>query len=213
MVKADIGKILEIDLENDSHTVNKYGRENIEKFLGGPGYAINYLLDEKTYNHDPLDKRNVLALMTGLLTGTAYPCSGFYSVSARSPQTEIYGEGLSGGFFAAELRKIFNGIVFKNKSDSPKYLLIEEEHFELKDASNLWGLTTDKTIKELNSKHGKDYKIACIGPSGEKQVPLACIMNDHHRAVGRTGMGAIMGSKNIKAIAVKSSKKKIEYHD
>ena len=213
MVKADIGKILEIDLENDSHTVNKYGRENIEKFLGGPGYAINYLLDEKTYNHDPLDKRNVLALMTGLLTGTAYPCSGFYSVSARSPQTEIYGEGLSGGFFAAELRKIFNGIVFKNKSDSPKYLLIEEEHFELKDASNLWGLTTDKTIKELNSKHGKDYKIACIGPSGEKQVPLACIMNDHHRAVGRTGMGAIMGSKNLKAIAVKSSKKKIEYHD
>lgn len=213
MAKVDIGKILEVDLEKNSYNINKYGRENIEKFLGGPGYAINYLMDEKTFNYDPLDNANVLALMTGLLTGTAYPCSGFYSVSARSPQTNIYGEGLSGGFFAAELRNLFNGIVFKNKSESPKYLLIENDHFELKDASSLWGLTTDKTIKDLNSKHGKEYKIACIGPSGEKQVPLACIMNDHHRAVGRTGMGAIMGSKNIKAIAVKSSKKKIEYHD
>lgn len=213
MAKVDIGKILEVDLEKNSYNINKYGRENIEKFLGGPGYAINYLMDEKTFNYDPLDNANVLALMTGLLTGTAYPCSGFYSVSARSPQTDIYGEGLSGGFFAAELRNLFNGIVFKNKSESPKYLLIENDHFELKDASSLWGLTTDKTIKDLNSKHGKDYKIACIGPSGEKQVPLACIMNDHHRAVGRTGMGAIMGSKNLKAIAVKSSKKKIEYHD
>ncbi|MCJ7651988.1 MAG: aldehyde ferredoxin oxidoreductase family protein, partial [Candidatus Lokiarchaeota archaeon] len=213
MAKVDIGKILEVDLEKNSYNINKYGRENIEKFLGGPGYAINYLMDEKTFNYDPLDNANVLALMTGLLTGTAYPCSGFYSVSARSPQTNIYGEGLSGGFFAAELRNLFNGIVFKNKSESPKYLLIENDHFELKDASSLWGLTTDKTIKDLNSKHGKEYKIACIGPSGEKQVPLACIMNDHHRAVGRTGMGAIMGSKNLKAIAVKSSKKKIEYHD
>jgi len=213
VAKANIGKVLEVDLENDSFSVNEYGREKIEKFLGGPGYAINYLLEEKTYNHDPLDKKNVLALMTGLLTGTSYPCSGFYSVSARSPQTGIYGEGLSGGFFAAELRKNFNGIVFKRKSETPKYLLIEEDHFELKDALGLWGLKTDKTIKELNSIHGKDYKIACIGPSGEKKIPLATIMNDHHRAVGRTGMGAVMGSKNLKAIAVKSSKKKIEYYD
>jgi len=213
VAKANIGKVLEVDLENDSFSVNEYGRENIEKFLGGPGYAINYLLEEKTYNHDPLDKKNVLALMTGLLTGTSYPCSGFYSVSARSPQTGIYGEGLSGGFFAAELRNNFNGIVFKRKSETPKYLLIEEDHFELKDALGLWGLKTDKTIKELNSIHGKDYKIACIGPSGEKKIPLATIMNDHHRAVGRTGMGAVMGSKNLKAIAVKSSKKKIEYYD
>ncbi len=213
MAKHDIGKVLEVDLENESFIVREYGRANIEKFLGGPGFAINYLLDEKTYNYNPLDKKNVLALMTGLLTGTTYPCSGFYSVSARSPQTSIYGEGLSGGFFAAELRKNFNGIVFKNKLETPKYLLVEKDHFELKDASDLWGLTTDKTIQELNSKLGKDYKIACIGPSGEKQVPLATIMNDHHRAVGRTGMGAIMGSKNLKAIAVKKSKKKIEYYD
>lgn len=213
MVKANIGKILEVDLESDSYIVKKYGKENIEKLLGGPGFAINYLIYEKTYNHDPLNKSNILALMTGLLTGTAYPCSGFYSVSARSPQTDIYGEGLSGGFFAAELRKAFNGIIIKNKAESPKYLLIEDDHYELKDASSLWGLTTNNTIKELNSTLGKEYKIACIGPSGEKQILLASIMNDHHRAVGRTGMGAVMGSKNLKAIAVKGNKKKIEYHD
>jgi len=148
--------------------------------------------------------------MTGLLTGTAYPCSGFYSVSARSPLTKIYGEGLSGGFFGAELRKSLNGIVIRKTSEIPVYLVIDNNHYEIKDASNIWGLTTDNTIRELNRELGKQFKIACIGPSGEKRVSLASILNDHHRAVGRTGMGAVMGSKNLKAIAVRGNEK-LEY--
>ncbi len=206
------GKVLEVDLKKKSFSDNFYDNEFIKRFLGGPGFAIDYLMQEKSYENDPLNEKNPLIFMNGLLTGTSYPCSGFYSVSARSPLTNIYGEGLSGGFFAAELRKNLSGIIFKNKADSPVYLIIEDDHFELKDASDLWGLTTDKTIQKLQNKLGKQFKVACIGPSGEKLVRLASIMNDHHRAVGRTGMGAIMGSKNLKAIAIKSTKK-IEYYD
>ena len=203
---------MEVDLKKNSFKDHFYDKNYIKKFLGGPGFAIDYLMQEKSYENDPFSEKSPLIFMNGLLTGTSYPCSGFYSVSARSPLTNIYGEGLSGGFFAAELRKTLNGIIIKNKSDNPVYLKIEDDHFELRDASDLWGLTTEKTIKELQNTLGKQFKVACIGPSGEKLVRLASIMNDHHRAVGRTGMGAIMGSKNLKAVAVKSTKK-IEYFD
>ena len=138
---------MEVDLKKKSFTDNSYDRDFVKRFLGGPGFAIYYLIREKSYKNDPLTENNPLIFINGLLTGTSYPCSGFYSVSARSPLTNIYGEGLSGGFFAAELRKTLNGIIFKNNSDSPVYLIIEDDHFELKDAFDLWGLTTDKTIQ------------------------------------------------------------------
>ena len=205
------GKILEVDLESKSFNEKDIHKDKVKTFLGGPGFAIDYLMREKVFDSEPLSQNNPLILMTGLLTGTTYPCSGFYSVSARSPLTNIYGEGLSGGFFGAELRKAINGIIIKNRADSPVYLEIEDDNYELnyelKDASDLWGLTTDKTMQNLQSILGKQYKVACIGPSGEGKISLACIINDHYRAVGRTGMGAVMGSKNLKAIAVRSSKK------
>ncbi|NVM16688.1 MAG: aldehyde ferredoxin oxidoreductase family protein [Candidatus Lokiarchaeota archaeon] len=210
MTEEVIGKILEVDLNNQYFKENTVSKQLITYLLGGAGFAIDLLLKEKAYQHDPLDKENPLIFMTGLLTGTAYPCSAFYTVSARSPLTDIYGEGISGGFFGAELRKSLTGMVFKNKANSPVYLVVDDDHYELKDASSLWGMTTDKTITHLQSELGNQYKIACIGPSGEKQVLLSSIINDHHRAVGRTGMGAVMGSKNLKAIAVRSTKK-VEY--
>jgi len=212
MRNRKLGKILEINLREQKFEESFYDEKDVRKFLGGPGFAINYLLKNQAYLNDPLSEKNPLIFMTGLLTGSAYPCSGFYSVSARSPLTDIYGEGLSGGFFGAELRKVLTGIILNNKSDIPIYLVIDEDHYDLRDAAELWGLTTDKTIHQLQGKLGKEYKVACIGPSGEKKVNLASIMNDHYRAVGRTGMGAVMGSKNLKAIAIKSTKK-IEYFD
>jgi aldehyde:ferredoxin oxidoreductase len=204
------GKILEVDLESNSLNFQNITLSKIEKLLGGPGFAIDYLINHKTFEIGPFDKENHLIFMTGLLTGTLFPCSGFYSVSARSPLTLSYGEGMSGGFFGAELRKTLNGIIFKMKADTPKYLLVEDDHIEIRDASQIWGLTTEKTIRELTLQYGKDHKVACIGPAGERRVPLASIMNDHYRAVGRTGMGAIMGDKKLKAIVVKSNKK-LEY--
>ncbi|MHA1782619.1 MAG: aldehyde ferredoxin oxidoreductase family protein [Promethearchaeota archaeon] len=198
---------MEVDLEKNSFIEKKIEKNMIKKFLGGVGFGIEYLMREKAHEVEPFSEKNPLVLMTGLLTGTTYPCSAFYSVSSKSPLTSIIGEGVSGGYFGPELRPIFNGIIFKNKSGEPVYLIIEDEHYELKDASEIWGMDTKNAIKMVQSKLGKEYKVACIGPSGENKIPLACIMNDHGRAVGRSGMGAIMGSKKLKAIAVKSTKK------
>ncbi|MHA1194812.1 MAG: aldehyde ferredoxin oxidoreductase family protein [Promethearchaeota archaeon] len=198
---------MEVDLEKNLFIEKKIEKNMIKKFLGGVGFGIEYLMREKAHEVEPFSEKNPLVLMTGLLTGTTYPCSAFYSVSSKSPLTSIIGEGVSGGYFGPELRPIFNGIIFKNKSGEPVYLIIEDEHYELKDASEIWGMDTKNTIKMVQSKLGKEYKVACIGPSGENKIPLACIMNDHGRAVGRSGMGAIMGSKKLKAIAVKSTKK------
>jgi len=212
MGKKKSGKILEVNLKNNSFKEIFYDKDLVKTFLGGPGFAIRHLMKDKVYKNDPYSENNPLILMTGLLTGTSYPCSGFFSVSARSPLTNIHGEGVSGGFFGAELRPLFNGIIFRNKAEQPVYLIITDNSYELKEASELWGLDTKTTIQKLQSKLGKKFKVACIGPSGEKEIPMASIINDHGRAVGRGGMGAIMGSKKLKAIAVKSTKK-IEYYN
>ena len=210
MGNEKFGKILKVNLKKKSFSERTIYKNEVKTFLGGPGFAIDYLMREKVFEYDPLSEKNPLVVMTGLLTSTSFPCSGFYSVTARSPLTTIYGEGLSGGFFGAELRKALNGIIIENKADTPVYLKIEDDQYELKDASHIWGLTTDKAIQNLRSELGKEYKVTCIGTSGEIRIPLASIINDHFRAVGRGGMGAVMGSKNLKAIAVKSSKK-IDY--
>jgi len=206
------GKVLTINLRDSSFSEEIIDKDLIKFLLGGPGFAIDYLLRAKIYETAAFGEGNPLVLMTGLLTGTAYPCSGFFSVSAKSPLTDIYGEGLSGGFFGAQLRKVFNGLIFKGKAETPLYLCIDDENYELRDASFLWGLDTKRTSQELLAKLGNDYRIACIGPAGEKQLPLGAIINDHGRAVGRTGMGAVMGSKKLKAIAVRS-KAKITYYN
>ncbi|MHA1384139.1 MAG: aldehyde ferredoxin oxidoreductase family protein [Candidatus Helarchaeota archaeon] len=206
MSSNEFGKILTVDLKNKSFIENPIEIELIKKYLGGPGLAIDYMMREKVFENDPYQEKNPLIFMMGLLTGTAYPCSGFFSVSAKSPLTNIYGEGMSAGFFGAALRPLFNGIIFKSKAESPLYLVIDDDNYELKDATSLWGLDTTETIHYIRSNLGKQFKVACIGPSGEKLIPLASIINDHGRAVGRAGMGAIMGSKNLKAVAVKNTK-------
>ncbi len=212
MENQRFGKILEVDLKDQAIKETYYDKNSVKELLGGPGFAINHLLKENIEKYNPLSEKNPLILMMGLLTGSSYPCSGFYSISARSPLTTVYGEGVSGGYFGPQLRPLYNGIIIKNKSDFPLFLKINDENCELLSAQEMWGLTTEKTMIFLQSKLGKQYKITCIGPSGENKIPLASILNDHYRAVGRSGMGAVMGSKNLKAIAVNSSKK-IEYYD
>lgn len=206
------GKELKVNLKEKTFKEDYIDKSSVKMVLGGPGIAIDHLMKEEVYEYEPFDEKNPLIFMTGLLTGTSYPCSGFFSVSAKSPLTNIYGEGLSGGFFGANLRPIFNGIIFEFKSESPVYLIIDDDNYEMRDATDLWGLDTTDTIQNLHLKLGKQFRIACIGLSGERLIPLASIINDHGRAVGRGGMGAIMGSKNLKAIAVRSTKK-IDYYN
>jgi aldehyde:ferredoxin oxidoreductase len=151
---------------------------------------------------------NKLIFAAGPLSGTAAPTGGRYEVSCKSPLTGTITGANSGGEWAAYLRRAgIEVIVFEGKAKKPMYLQITDGKTELKSAEKLWGLDTHKTTDALQQELGKEYRVACIGPAGEKLVKIACVINDKHRAAGRGGTGAVMGSKNLKAIAVKGAKK------
>ncbi|MBS7250314.1 MAG: aldehyde ferredoxin oxidoreductase family protein [Candidatus Freyarchaeota archaeon] len=157
---------------------------------------------------DPLSPKNKLIFAAGPLTGTAAPTGGRYEVSCKSPLTGTITGANSGGEWAAYLRRAgVDVIVFENKAKKPVYLQITDDKYELKSAEKLWGKDTHTTTDMLQKELGKDYRVACIGPAGEKLSRIACVINDKHRAAGRGGTGAVMGSKNLKAIAVKGTKK------
>jgi aldehyde:ferredoxin oxidoreductase len=157
---------------------------------------------------DPLGPDNVLLLSTGPVAGTLAPSSARYNVSAKSPLTGFLGDSNSGGHWSSELRYAgYDGIVIHGRSDKSVYLLIEDDDVRLLDASDIWGRDTWETTDIIQERHdAPQLKVACIGIAGENLVKFACIVNDYGRAAGRTGMGAVMGSKKLKAIAVKGSK-------
>lgn len=173
-------------------------------FLGGAGFGIKLLYDELKPGIDPLGADNKLIFANGPLTGTSVPCASRIAVAAKSPLTNAMGVALSGGHFPAELRKAgFDVVIIEGIAKKPTYIWINNGKVELKDASKLWGTqTTDCQlfIKEQLGDH--NARIACIGPAGEKLGRMACIINER-RAAGRKGLGAVMGSKNLKAIAVR----------
>ena len=184
------------------HIPADWGRE----YLGGPSLAARLLFDEITKDRSPLSPEAPLLFLTGPLTGTAGPAVGRFVVCARSPATGLWGESNCGGFWGPELRKAgFDGLWVTGKSNQPVYLWVTDQQVEVRDAVHLWGLETTQTqaaiIQELE-EHGK-HRVAVIGPAGESQIPYAAILTDHGRAAGRTGMGAVMGSKNLKAVAVR----------
>jgi aldehyde:ferredoxin oxidoreductase len=198
---ACMGKFLRINL-SDGKIIEEPMRDDwVRKFIGGAGLASWYLYEAMPAGTDPLGPENPLIFMTGLLTGTASPSSGRYSVVSKSPLTGIWGQANSGGSFGPALKRSgFDGIIFEGISPQPVYLKIIDGHAELRDASHLWGLkvpdTEDQLQKELNGK----ATIASIGPAGENLVRYAAIMNNKHRAAGRCGLGAVMGAKRLKAI-------------
>ena len=144
-----------------------------------------------------------MILMTGPLTGTASPSASRYSVVAKSPLTGIWGQANSGGSFGPALKKSgYDGIIFQGASPKPVYLGVENGKAELRDAAHLWGKTVGQTEDLLHQQLGDKFTVASIGPAGENLVRFAAIMNNKHRAAGRCGLGAVMGSKRLKAIAV-----------
>ncbi len=206
--------ILKIDLSNNNITRQELGSEISRKFIGGRGagtYLLSILLKE---NVDPFSPDNPLIFATGPLTGTSAPTGGRYMVLCKSPLTGLVACSNSGGQFGAELKRTGIDILcITGKAQKPIYIVVSEEGAELRDATKLWGkdthFTTDAIRKELDAETAK---IACIGPGGENLVRFACIINDKHRAAGRSGVGAVMGSKNLKAIAVKGSKRPEPHH-
>jgi len=202
-----MGKILKVDLSGSKISEEIPAEEAYKMFLGGSGLATKYLFDEVPKGADPLGPDNALIFMTGPLTGTESPSAGRYSVVAKSPLTGFWGEANSGGNWGVHLKGSgVDGIIFKGISPEPVYLVIDEGKAELRDAKNIWGKGVSETNGLIKEELGEEFNVACIGIGGENQVRYACIINDLHRAPGRCGMGMVMGSKRLKAIAVRGAK-------
>ena len=202
-----IGKILRVDLSSarlwDEPLHSAYARA----FVGGSGLAARYLYDMVDGQTDPLGPENPLILMTGPLVGTAMPSAGRFSVCGLSPLTRIWGEANSGGFFGPELRFAgYDGVIITGQAEQPVWLSIVEGQPELHDAEALWGLDSYAAQEAARAALGEPKaRVACIGPAGERLVKMAAVMNDHGRAAARTGLGAVMGAKRLKAIAVRGT--------
>ncbi|MGB9792297.1 MAG: aldehyde ferredoxin oxidoreductase family protein [Thermacetogeniaceae bacterium] len=202
------GKILHVDLQTGSFSVEEPKEDFYLNLCGGRAVIAHYLLKYVPVGADPLGPDNLLIIAPGIFNGTYFPGAGRVAIGAKSPRNGYVGSSEAGGFFGHELKKCgFDAVVIHGKSSNPVYLLLDGEKAELRDASHIWGKTIYETNKVIrNELANKSVKIAAIGPAGENLVPYAAIMVDVNRAAGRTGLGAVMGSKNLKAIAVKGNK-------
>ena len=209
------GKIAFIDLTDKNIKVYDLNPQMARDYLGGSGLSaklIYDMLNEEDYEsikNDPFSEKNPIIFATGPITGTIRPSSGRYCVSGISPLSKIWGEGTSGGYFCISLRNCgFDAIVLLGKAASPTYLYIHDEIIEFKDASNIWGNDIFKSQELIKTELDNDkVKVATIGVGGENLVKYAGIFNDEARCVGRGGFGALMGSKNLKALAVHGTRK------
>jgi len=204
-----MGKLLYADLSRGRLWDEPLREDYARKFLGGSGLAARIIYDMVGPDTDPLGPQNPLVFMTGPFVGTAVPSSGRFSVCALSPLTRIWGEGNSGGFFGPELRFAgYDGVVITGCSEKPVWLSIVEGKPLLHDASSIWGSDSYRTQEMVRQALGdQKVRVACIGAGGENVVKMAAVMNDQGRTAGRTGMGAVMGSKRLKAIGVRGQAK------
>jgi len=204
-----MGKILRVDLSRGELREEPLNEEYIRAFLGGTGLSARIVYDMVDSDTDPLGPENPLVFMTGPLVGTVMPSAGRCSVCALSPLTGIWGEATTGGFFGPELRFAgYDGVIVTGRATKPVWLSIVEGHAELNDATDIWGSDSYATQERVRQALAEPKaRVACIGTAGENQVRMAAVMNDHGRAAGRTGMGAVMGSKNLKAIGVRGTAK------
>ncbi|HEX3996689.1 MAG TPA: aldehyde ferredoxin oxidoreductase N-terminal domain-containing protein, partial [Acetobacteraceae bacterium] len=201
-------KLLRVDLTAGTCKSEPLNMEWAKAFLGQRGLATKYMLEEVDPKVDPLSPGNKLIFATGPLTGTMASTGGRYSVITKGPLTGAIACSNSGGHWGAELKMAgWDMIILEGKSPTPVYLHIENDDAELLDASDIWGKTTWETEPALKRKHqDPQMRVSCIGRAGENQVLYAAVINDLHRAAGRSGVGAVMGSKNLKAIAVRGTK-------
>ena len=201
------GRRLVVDLERGETRTEEIGREDLRRFLGGRGLNALELSRRAAAEADPLGPQNVLCFGAGLLTGTSVPSSGRYSVGARSPASGMLADANSGGFWSPELKYAgYDQLVIIGRSPRPVYLAIRDGRAELVDASHLWGKSVWETERVLHEElKDPDAQIASIGQAGEKAVRFAAVMNNLSRAAGRTGLGAVMGAKNLKAVAVRGT--------
>jgi aldehyde:ferredoxin oxidoreductase len=209
MLYGYAGKILHVDLTKGKISTEQPTEEFYKTYLGGSAMGTYYLFKNTPAGADPLGPQNTLAFMISPTTGVSISGQSRMNVTAKSPLSGLIGDSQVGGFFPAELKFAgFDGIVIAGKSPKPVYLWLHDGEAELRDASQLWGKITGEVEKTIREELGDPkIQVAQIGPAGEKLARFAAIMNMCNRANGRTGMGAVMGSKNLKAIAVRGHQK------
>ncbi len=207
------GKLLRIDLSSGRHIVNNIDEDVLLKFLGGRGLAAYILWSELQPGVDPLSPLNKLVIAGGPLTGLLLPSSGKLVVAAKSPLTNGYGDGSIGTKAAVNLRKAgYDAIVIEGKARKPSVIFIDNDKIDILPADDLWGLTTVDTELKLIKTFGEDVGVLTIGPAGENLVRFASVISEFGRSGGRPGIGAVMGSKNLKAVVIRGSKD-VPLHD
>jgi len=200
-VPGTMGRILMVDLESGQLKVETPADEIYQTYLGGYGLGAYFLFRMQKPGVDPLGPENLLGFFTGLLTGTPGITSNRYVVVAKSPKTLTWGDANSGGSFGPAMKNAgFDGVIFKGISEKPVVLLLKDGQAELLPGDDWWGLDTHDVEDRTQEFYGKNARSACIGPAGERCKLLSCIINDKGRAAGRSGLGAVMGSKRVKAI-------------
>jgi aldehyde:ferredoxin oxidoreductase len=201
------GKLLRIDLTNKKASVEEIDPKVSKDFIGGRGVAIRYLYDEVDPGVDPLSPENKLIFATGPLTATTAPTGNRYMVVTKSPLTGALAHSNAGGHFPTWMKRTgFDLFIFEGRAEKPVYLWVNEGEVEIRSAEHLWGQDVPATTDALLAETDPNAKVACIGPAGEKLVLMAAIMNDKDRAAGRSGVGAVMGSKNLKGVVAHGRK-------
>jgi len=207
MPNAFFGKVLWIDLSNETFKEEILPEIIYKQYLGGYGLAAKLIYENMPAKTDALGSDAIIGFFPGLFTGSIAPLTGRVMVAGKSPLTGTWGDANCGGFLGAEIKKCgYDGVLIRGAAKTPKYVAIVNNDKQILNASELWGLDTYETDNKLIEKHGK-VKTACIGPAGEKLSLISCIMHEKHRAVGRSGFGAVMGSKKLKALIFKGNEK------
>jgi len=204
-----MGKILRVDLSSRKVREQELDARVGRTFLGGRGIGAKILFEELKPGIDPLGPENKLIFATGPITGTHVMGNSKHIVMAKSPLTGIWGEAHAAGYFGCELKYAsYDALVVEGASSEPAYIWINDGQAEVRDARHVWGKTTGEALESIRSELGDDkIRVSCIGQGGENLVKYACIMNDYHHAAGRSGMGAVMGSKKLKAVAVRGPRR------
>ncbi|MGD0407120.1 MAG: aldehyde ferredoxin oxidoreductase N-terminal domain-containing protein, partial [Candidatus Bathyarchaeia archaeon] len=200
------GTFLKIDLSKSKAVAERYDESLALNFLGGRGFAVKILWDTLKQGTDPLSPENKLIFAAGPLTAIGLPNSGKLVVASKSPLTGGYGDGNSGTWAAVNMRKAgYDALVIEGKAQTPVILYIKDKACEFVDAKDFWGLNSFETHEQLSKKYSRMAGIVSIGPAGENLIKFATIVSQEGRAGGRPGMGAVMGSKNLKAIVIEGS--------
>ena len=214
-MKGYTGKVLYVNLSTDDIKFEDLNTKWTSQFIGGRGLGARYLYKELQPKIDPLAPENILIFMTGPLTGSDAPATAKYVVLSKSPLTGAFVDSYGGGQFPVEIKFAgFDGMIIKGRARRWSYLSIEDGEAAIVEAEDLVGKGTRKTTEIVKERVGsKDAKVAAIGPAGENQVKFSCITNDLHHQVGRAGIGAVMGSKRLKAIVLRGTNENVEIHD